>query len=149
MTKVLYKGNYKVDPKQHASIARLYASGDFTVEYIAKTYGLSLRQIQRIATKFGVIRTQAEANRVAAPLKHYHHIPAELKVKRKQLSQKTRFQVISGHPFCTVCGMRPGDGIRLEVDHIDENPANNELSNLQVLCGKCNAGKSHIKRFPS
>lgn len=127
----------------------MYRSRQYTVEYISKLYGVSLRQVQRVARNAGVIRTLAEANRVAAPLRHYHHVPLELRVKRKSITQKVRFQVLSGHPFCNLCGKKPKDGIRLEVDHIDENPTNNNLSNLQVLCNKCNQGKSHLARFPS
>lgn len=147
MTKTPYKGNYKLLPEQHKSIAQMYDSGKFTVEYIAKTYNIGVRQVQRIAKKHGVIRTIAEANKMAAPLKHYRKVPIELRVKRKGLTQKVRYQVIISHPYCTLCGMRPDDGIRLEVDRIDNNPSNNDLANLQVLCASCNTGKSHLDRF--
>lgn len=147
MTKTPYKNNYKLIPYQHKSIAEMYKSGKFTTEYIAKTYQVTTRQVQRIAKNAGVIRTLAEANKSAAPLKHYHHVPEHLRVKRKQITQKVRYQVITAHPYCAVCGMRPGDGIRLEVDHIDNNPTNNDLDNLQVLCAACNTGKSHLSRF--
>lgn len=148
MNKVSYKGNFKkLSPELHKAIAKLYASGDFTVEYLAKTYNVSVRQIQRVAKAQGVIRTQAEANRVAAPLKHYHTIPLEFRVQRKQISQKLRYQLISQHPYCTTCGMRPDQGIRLEVDHKDNDATNNDLSNLQVLCAPCNRGKSDLDRF--
>lgn len=145
----LYKGNYsKLTPELHQAIAKLYASGTFTTEKLARQYGVTTKTIQRIAKKHGVIRSQAEANRIIAPLKHYHTIPIELRVKRKHISAKLRFQTISNHPYCSVCGSRPLDGIRLEVDHIDENPLNNDPANLQVLCGGCNKGKSHLSRYP-
>jgi 5-methylcytosine-specific restriction endonuclease McrA len=147
MKKTPYKGNYKLQPTQHNSIAQMYQTGNYTTEYIAKSYDISIRQVQRIAKKLGVIRTQAEANKIAAPLKHYHHVPEHLKVKRKHISQRTRFEVISNHLFCSTCGLTVKDGIRLEVDHIDENPTNNDLSNLQVLCNNCNQGKSHSNRY--
>ena len=143
----------KITPTQratldlHAGVVALYKSAQYTTEQIAKNYSLSTRQVQRIAAKYGVIRTLAESNKLVAPLKNYHTVPSELRVKRKQLSQKVRYQVIVAHPYCTVCGRRPDEGIRLEVDHIDENPMNNELSNLQVLCSSCNIGKSHTARF--
>ena len=149
MRKTPYKGNYKLIPNQHDSIAKMYQSEKYTTEYIAKTYNISTRQVQRIAKKLGVIRSLAEANKTAAPLKHYHHVPKHLRVQRKQISQKLRFTMISSHPYCSWCGSRPSNnnGTRLEVDHIDNNPLNNELSNLQVLCGSCNTGKSHLDRF--
>ncbi len=145
---VKYKGNFnKLSPDLHEAVAKLYATGRYTTEQLAKQYNVSTRQVQRIAKNKGVIRTQAEANKIAAPLKRYHTIPIEMRVKRKQLSQKLRYQVISANPYCVICGMRPNDGIRLEVDHIDENPMNNDIKNLQVLCGSCNTGKSHVSRY--
>lgn len=133
---------------KHSGIVQLYKTGSYTTERIAEIYNVSIRQVQRIAKKYGVIRTLAEANRIAAPLKNYHTIPDEFKVKRKQLSNKLRYRIIHAHPYCTVCGMRPDTGVRLEVDHIDENAENNLDSNLQVLCTKCNNGKSQLSRFP-
>lgn len=132
---------------KHQTIARIYKSGKVTTENIAKQFLLTPRQVQRICKNAGVIRSQAEANRIAAPLKNYRTVPDEFKVKRKHITSKIRYQVISSHPYCAVCGMRPNDGVRLEVDHIDEDPTNNILSNLQVLCTKCNTGKSHVARF--
>lgn len=132
---------------KNKSIANLYATGKYTTEQIAIWHKMTVRNVQRIAKAHGVIRSQAEANKLMAPLKHYKKIPVELRVKRKGLSHKLRFRIISEHPYCSNCGSRPDDGIRLEVDHIDENPSNNELSNLQVLCQRCNTGKSHLARF--
>lgn len=132
---------------KHTGIVNLYISGKYTTERIAQLYGVSVREVQRIATKYKVIRTIAESNKLMAPLKRYRTIPPELKAKRKQLSSKQRFIALSAHPYCGHCGRRPDDGVRLEVDHIDENPMNNEPDNLQVLCGPCNTGKSHVARF--
>lgn len=132
---------------KHQSVIQMYKSGRFTTEYIAKLYELSTRQVQRLCKEAGVIRTQAEANRVAAPLKNYHHVPIEFRVKRKHLSNKQRFIIISNHPYCSVCGLRVEDSIQLEVDHIDEDATNNNPSNLQVLCNLCNKGKHHLYAF--
>ncbi len=132
---------------RQVGIVALYKSGKYTTEQIAKNYSISPRQVQRIATKYGIIRTQAEANKLIAPLKNYKTIPAEFKVKRKYITNKLRFEIINKHPYCTVCGMRPNDGVRLEVDHIDNNPTNNTRDNLQVLCTKCNTGKWHLDYF--
>lgn len=131
----------------HMGVIALYKTGEYTTEQIARNYSISPRQVQRIAKQYGVIRTLAEGNRTAAPHKHYHKLPKELKVQRKHLTRKKRYSVISGHPYCVNCGMRPDDGARLEVDHIDNNPTNNEDSNLQVLCQPCNIGKSHLDRY--
>lgn len=143
----------KLTPRQqaintlHKGVVSLYKSGEYTTEQIAKNYGISPRQVQRIATKYGVIRTLAESNRLVVPLKNYRSIPKEFRVVRKQISSKTRYNTITSHPWCTACGLRPDDGVRLEVDHIDNNPSNNDPSNLQVLCALCNTGKSHLDRF--
>jgi hypothetical protein len=132
---------------KHIQIALKYKSGLYTTEFLANEYSLSTKQIQRIAKKQGVIRTQAEANRVAAPLKNYYHKPDHLKVRRKQLPNALRLHLIRSQPYCTECGGAVKDGLRLEIDHIDENPMNNLLDNLQVLCNLCNTGKSHLARF--
>lgn len=149
MPTIKYQGNYsKLSPELHKAIAKLYATGSYTTEHLASVYKVSARTIQRIATKHGVIRTQAEANKVSAPLKHYQTVPIELRVKRKHLSSKQRYAVIASHPYCNNCGSKPSEaGVRLEVDHIDENPMNNDSDNLQVLCRACNTGKSHLARF--
>lgn len=132
---------------KHNGIVQLYSSGNYTAEYIARLYTISVRQVQRIAKKHGVVRTIAESNKLMARHKRYHTVPKELRVKREWITNKKRYAIIQAHPYCTVCGMRPGDGIRLEVDHIDEDATNNNASNLQVLCGSCNLGKSHTARF--
>jgi hypothetical protein len=133
--------------ENHPAIARLYETGKYTTAHLAQLYGVTPRQIQRIATKFGVVRTAAESNKVIAPLKRYRKIPKEMRVTRKSLSRKVRYKTVTEHPYCSTCGMRPDDGVRLEVDHIDNDPSNNVQSNLQVLCALCNMGKSHLDRF--
>lgn len=140
----------RITRDKHQGIVALYKTGQYTTEQIAINYNVTVRQVQRIASKYGVIRTIAESNKLMAPLKHYHTIPLELRRKqRKYISNKRRFEIIAAHPYCNNCGMRPADGIRLEVDHIDEDATNNEATNLQVLCGACNTGKSHAVRFGS
>ena len=130
---------------KHKGIARLYASGEYTTTHLAEIYGVTPKTIQRIARKYGVIRTLTEANKLMAPLKHYRKLPPEAYKKRKHLLARVRYQLLKEHPFCTVCGAKE----RLEIDHIDNDPTNNDLSNLQVLCDLCNAGKSHLDMYPS
>lgn len=134
---------------RHYGVAQLYKSGKFTTERIAKNYGISPRQVQRICSAAGVIRTQAEANRLIAPLKDYskHRIPSELRSQRHQITLKRRYRIIAAHPFCDACGMTAAQGVRLEVDHVDEDATNNADDNLQVLYNRCNLGKSHLKRY--
>lgn len=129
------------------AIKQLYLSGKYTTEQVAAWHHITPRAVQRIAKRDGYIRSQSESNKLMAPLKHYQTIPVEFRVKRKHISRRIRYMIISDHPYCTTCGSRPEDGVRLEVDHIDNNPQNNEDSNLQVLCGLCNVGKSQLDRF--
>jgi 5-methylcytosine-specific restriction endonuclease McrA len=148
MKKTPYLKNYKkLTPELQKAVVQMYKTGKYTTESIAKNYDISVRYVQRLAKRAGVIRTQAEANKLVAPLKHYHHVPIEFKVKRKHLTRRKRYELIAAQPYCTTCGLTVKDGIRLEIDHIDEDPSNNEDANLQVLCGLCNQGKSHANRF--
>lgn len=43
---------------------------------------------------------------------------------------------------CEVCGFT-GHPCQLDVDHIDNNHKNNELTNLQTLCANCHRLKSY------
>lgn len=149
MKRIKYVNNYtKLSPELHKAISSLYASGKYTTESLAKTYDITARTVQRIAKKHNVIRTQAEANRIAVPLKAYHRmrVPEHLKKQRKQISQKLRYHLISNATACATCGA-PKGSVPLHVDHIDNDATNNELNNLQVLCAPCNTGKSHLDRF--
>lgn len=112
---------------------------------LAVVYDITPRQIQRIVQRAGKQRTISESYRLAIKrgrMKYYHK-PEHLKAKRLRLSNKLRFQVLSRYGFtCCLCGATAKDGVRIEIDHIDNNATNNELTNLQVLCNLCNKGKS-------
>lgn len=120
-----------------------YKNVTMTVTAMAKKFNVTNRTIQRLVKAHGLVRTVAEANKVTAKLKDYskHRVPDHLKVKRNILKRSIRYELISKHPFCSTCGSRPQDGVRLEIDHIDNNPSNNNIDNLQVLCMFCNQGK--------
>lgn len=122
-----------------------YKNVTMKVEDLAKKYNVTVKTIQRIAKKHGVVRTVAEANKVTAKLKNYSslRVPDHLKAKRIILKKVVRHELISKHPFCTLCGDRPSltTTTVLEIDHIDGNATNNEITNLQVLCRDCNRGK--------
>jgi len=60
---------------------------------------------------------------------------------RKGLRSKVRYEVLRANPYCSLCGRTAHDGVRLEIDHMDGNPMNNNRSNLQILCQECNIGK--------
>lgn len=48
---------------------------------------------------------------------------------------------------CKLCGATPQDGVKLNVDHIIPwaNGGETVFENLQILCEKCNIGKSNIE----
>lgn len=125
----------------YSEIAELYKSNTITVQEIAMRYMTTARTVQRIAIAMGVNISMAEANTRTAKLKAYYKKPEHLKVKRKHINHKLRYEMIMRHPFCANCGAKSKDGIRLEVDHIDEDCKNNDRNNLQVLCNLCNKGK--------
>jgi hypothetical protein len=49
--------------------------------------------------------------------------------------------------YCSCCGAKPSDGVRLNVDHIKPRKLFPELAlnldNLQILCSDCNSGKGN------
>lgn len=137
----------KIQPKDRLKILDDYINVVKTTENIAKDWGVTPRSIQRIVKKYGASRTVAEANKVTAHLKDYSgmRVPDHLKVHRKSLPLKTRYEIMMEHKFCQVCGNTP-DVLPLEIDHIDNNPENNEKKNLQVLCTLCNKGKAYAGR---
>ena len=46
--------------------------------------------------------------------------------------------------YCELCGFVALHRIQLDVDHIDGNHNNNEVSNLQTLCANCHRLKTHV-----
>lgn len=59
----------KTYPGRDAEIVRLYASREFMTEHIARTFHITPRRVQQIAKKHGVLRSHADGNRTATPLK--------------------------------------------------------------------------------
>lgn len=47
---------------------------------------------------------------------------------------------------CEKCGFVPEHTIQLDIDHIDGNNFNNDLSNLQTLCANCHRLKTYLNR---
>ena len=46
--------------------------------------------------------------------------------------------------YCEFCGFKAVHIVQLDVDHIDGNHANNDLSNLQTLCANCHRLKTQM-----
>ncbi len=138
--------------ERNKRICELYSSGNHTTMAIAASFMMSRRRVAQIVKAAGVVRTQAEANRIAARLKPKHRIRKRSydlpPVKRGVPLSAVRYRLLKEHPWCAVCGARPTDGARLEIDHIDNNPLNNDESNFQVLCNQCNHAKYYAEGQP-
>lgn len=48
--------------------------------------------------------------------------------------------------YCEHCGKKWEEGKKFDVDHIDNDPSNNNPSNLQTLCRPCHVIKSRKDR---
>ena len=109
-------------------------------------WDLSIRQIQRIIKEAGITRDQKTAFRMAIDKGRvtYHKKPkGELK-HRKRLSTAARMKVLKKYDYrCQLCGATAKDA-RIQIDHKDEDPSNNDEDNLWVLCEECNKGKHYL-----
>lgn len=58
---------------------------------------------------------------------------------------RLRHHLIADHRYCVMCGLTPEDKVKLDVDHIIPRSlgGTNEITNLQVLCHRCNRGKGN------
>jgi 5-methylcytosine-specific restriction endonuclease McrA len=130
---------------RNEQICELYTSKRYTTQAIATAFSMSRRRVQQIVTAAGLIRTRAESNRVVAPLKPKHRIRRRKyesgTVKRRRPDVAVRYTLLNKNPWCALCGMTAKDGVQLHLDHIDNDPRNNDPSNFQVLCNQCNVGK--------
>jgi len=77
---------------------------------------------------------------------------SRLKKSRAKVRPKDRVAVLVRDNYtCKMCGVSRSNGAVLEIDHVHpvSKGGSNELSNLQVLCRECNAGKSnHVLPMP-
>ncbi len=69
----------------------------------------------------------------------------KLRVKRR-LTLKRRPYSAFKKDFCECCGFIAVHSCQLDVDHIDGNHENNEVSNLQTLCANCHRLKTQLNR---
>lgn len=143
MTKRTYKNLYS---NRNTMIMEFYREGRSCQEIAEMAnFGISVRQMQRILAKMGVTRSTGDAFRLAVKKGRvkYHRIPDHLKKQRKHITAKLRYQILKRDNFkCVLCGVTAQECRRLEVDHINENATDNNPSNLQTLCDRCNSGKT-------
>lgn len=127
-------------------IVKRYKAGDYAAN-IAKDYGISTRQVQRVIKKNKATRTISESYRLAIKqgrMKYYYK-PEHLKRKRKTISVKIRYYILERDAHtCQSCGSTVKQGVRIEIDHIDNDVTNNDIANLITICNQCNQGKAYI-----
>jgi len=46
--------------------------------------------------------------------------------------------------YCEACGFKAINKVQLDIDHIDGNHKNNDISNLQTLCSNCHRLKTFL-----
>lgn len=132
---------------RNEQIINEYVAG-LSAEELGVKYKLTARQIQRIVYEAGKSRTQSESYNLAIKRGRmtYYHKPEHLKIKRKTMPLKIRYQVLErDNHTCQSCGNTVKEGIRIEIDHIDADTYNNQLNNLITLCNLCNQGKAWLK----
>lgn len=59
---------------------------------------------------------------------------------------KTKPYIVHKKDICELCGFVPVHSCQLDVDHIDGNHDNNDISNLQTLCANCHRLKTYINK---
>lgn len=65
----------------------------------------------------------------------------KIKTRRKSLTEEEKDMIFDKFDNeCAVCGKKEG----LHIHHKDENPSNNQINNLVVLCGVCHK-KTHMR----
>ncbi|HEY0200266.1 MAG TPA: HNH endonuclease signature motif containing protein [Burkholderiaceae bacterium] len=57
--------------------------------------------------------------------------------------RKLRASILAGEPLCRMCTARGLTVAATDVDHRDNNPANNDPVNLQPLCHECHSHKTN------
>ncbi len=140
----------KVVPKSTVDKALAhYESYDMSVKEIAAMSGVTTRTVERWATKAGIVRELKTAQSMSARYRDYASVSSKQKLninQRKPVRSAVRFLLLETYPYCMLCGATPEQGVRLEIDHINNDPSDNRMENLQVLCHSCNIGKFHAYR---
>jgi 5-methylcytosine-specific restriction endonuclease McrA len=89
----------------------------------------------------GPVKIKAN-NKKKNPYKNFRCWPAyTVSKKHKQFPWK-----IHKGDKCELCGFIPEHKSQLDVDHIDGNKKNNNLSNLQTLCANCHRLKTYTNK---
>lgn len=114
-----------------------------TSRYSSNTYGNRFRTWRAALLSFS---DWANAEQRSEPK---FNQPDESHARRtpRNINWRLRAQLLMRDgAICQLCGARPADGVRLHVDHILPWSKGGETlyENLQILCDKCNVGKSDL-----
>ena len=124
------KNNNK--PEFRVDIYLDYSSNKgFVNESKSKTY--NEEQFSMILNEYLSLKNVNKLNEISA------------RIERSKVSESLRYDVLKRDNFrCQICGATAQDGAKLQVDHIVpvSKGGKTEMSNLQTLCSRCNAGKS-------
>lgn len=127
--------------ERNQQIIKLYTSGTTTTEQIAKQFSVTPRTIQRIAKAEGVVRTVAQANAIAAPLKKYKNltIPKKIQEYKKTLTYQMRKNILDriGNHVCSKCGIERYGGCIFEVVFHSQNHYDFSPENTAAICRNC------------
>jgi len=66
--------------------------------------------------------------------------------RNNRTNLRKRPYIIHKKGVCEECGFIPVNSCQLDVDHLDGNNKNNEVSNLQTLCANCHRLKTYTNR---
>jgi len=135
------------------NLARIWTEIGHQPKYKDLTKPLSQYSSGTYEKRFGSWRNGLEAFVAWA---NEGRMPAPPRSKAKRLGRRTPRQVnwrlralvlMRDGARCRMCGASPQDGVKLHVDHIIawNNGGETELDNLQILCDRCNIGKSDLE----
>lgn len=64
----------------------------------------------------------------------------------KRVASNNKSWVVHKKTYCERCGFVAEHPSQLDVDHIDGNKSNSDISNLMTLCANCHRLKTHTAR---
>lgn len=134
--------NVYISSDTETTIKDLYLQGHSPQEIKDElNLSLSTRQLQRWVKDWGISRSGGDAFRLAVARGRVTYWKKPIKQTRKTVQKKIRYLVLARDQYrCVKCGATAKDE-RLQVDHIDNDPMNGDMTNLQTLCESCNKGK--------
>lgn len=130
--------------KNHYSLQR-YPTDMAICLCIHNEYGERMPETDREAKKMIVIHRKRLTGSLRG--RQYTKIPADKFYASAKWKEVRYIALQQGGGKCCLCGGMARDGLQLHVDHIKPRSLFPELayqlSNLQILCGDCNIGKSN------